>query len=484
VITFNAHMPKIAYNAGFLYDWLVEISKALNFTIKYPADYNISNKLHRFLPIVLHLEPSTFGSPSYYPAARRHLTEYLYTNSDFYAVPPGEIYSGFEKVLFPFDHPTWFLILFTFVAAFVTIFIVNHMTSKIRNLVFGEDVSTPSMNVAAHFFGIGQVKVPQRSFARILIMIFILYCLIIRTTWQSKFFEFMQKDMRHLEVKTVAEVKEKYQNIYYTHGRIIDGNPVIDYSAFEKIVHITNNPSFDGVLFVNTRYFPEFLAAFKGPEIFKRILFHEPLLEAQMGISFPLNNKFYERFNEVIRRLNEAGIIKTLVAKYYTDFDPKRFEKPIQIVDSDGRKRIHKKYLETTWHNTNMADKEPKVLTLSDLEFGFVIWLGSLVFPLIAFEIEIIFCLITKIQNQIKIAPEIQTPIEKISISNLERKKICSQNTTKLGTLGMFETLEEINDESNEDEEDETNEFVYMNLLSSVDPLQNHESRHIKQACT
>jgi hypothetical protein len=65
--------------------------------------------------------------------------------------------------------------------------------------------------------------------------------------------------------------------------------------------------------------------------------------------------------------------------EYKKYFDPKFYEKPL---------KIHKKYLETTWRKSFMADNEPKVLTLSDLEFGFVVWFGSLIVPLIAFIIE------------------------------------------------------------------------------------------------
>jgi hypothetical protein len=140
-------------------------------------------------------------------------------------------------------------------------------------------------------------------------------------------------------------------------------------------------------------------------------------------------------------------VIEHLVAKYYDILNPKFYEKPIQLVDENGRTRIHKKYLETTYHKTHFADDEPKVLTFDDLEFGFVIWFGSLVFPLIAFFVEIICILIAKTrkreqgqsensnQEQIELVEEIP------SVSSESNK---TKNATKLESLEIIKTLEQL----------------------------------------
>jgi hypothetical protein len=327
----------------------------------------------------MNLEPSTFGDPSFYPNPRRHLTEYYYSSGDYYAVPIGALYSRYEKLQFPFDETTWKMIFIVFVIAFVTIFVVNLMTVKIRNIVIGENVNTPSLNIAVNFFGLGQIVLPRRNFARFLVMVFILYCLIIRTAWQSKMFEFMQKEMRKSEVKSMEEARGKLENFYTESGNWLKDGTRIHYKKgtdyYDKMVEIISDPSFDGIILLDSRYWPDLLRRMKSAEIFKRVLKFEDTYVApsRLGLPFPLNHKFYERFNEVIRTLNEAGVIQRLVAKYYELCDPKIYEKPIQFVDENGRKRLHKEYLETTWHKSNIADSEPKVLTMNDLEFGFVI---------------------------------------------------------------------------------------------------------------
>lgn len=128
---------------------------------------------------------------------------------NFIAVPPGEECDSYEKLLLPFDVEVWALIIATFVISYSVIFIINLSKPHVRNFIFGRNVTTPSLNVAAHFFGISLKVLPGRNFARFLLTTFALYCLIIRTAWQGKSFEFMQKEMRKPEVKSIDELIEK-----------------------------------------------------------------------------------------------------------------------------------------------------------------------------------------------------------------------------------------------------------------------------------
>lgn len=70
------------------------------------------------------------------------------------------------------------------------------------------------MNVAMMLFGIALVKLPGRNFARFLFILFAFYCLIIRTAWQSKMYEFMQKDMRKNEIKSIQELLDKKYDLH------------------------------------------------------------------------------------------------------------------------------------------------------------------------------------------------------------------------------------------------------------------------------
>jgi hypothetical protein len=95
----------------------------------------------------------------------------------------------------PFDMYTWALIGFTFAAAVNAVFFVSLTATRTKNFVFGSKVTTPFLNIAHVFFGLGQTVLPQRNFARFILMMFIIYCLIIRTAWQGMVsFESMNKE--------------------------------------------------------------------------------------------------------------------------------------------------------------------------------------------------------------------------------------------------------------------------------------------------
>jgi hypothetical protein len=70
-------------------------------------------------------------------------------------------------------------------------------------------------------FGDGIIVLPGRNFARFLLINFILFCFILRTAYQGKLFEFMQRDMRPKSVETVNELIDQKFKIF---AHIMDAN--------------------------------------------------------------------------------------------------------------------------------------------------------------------------------------------------------------------------------------------------------------------
>jgi hypothetical protein len=124
------------------------------------------------------------------------------------------IFSAFEKLILPFDLGTWIWTLVTFATAFLTILIVYRM--KAENLVFGDNVTTPSLNVLAAFFGLSQIVMPKRNFARFLVMAFILLSFMIRNLYQGAMCDFLQRDMRGPEqIQSVEDVNNKDFQLFF-----------------------------------------------------------------------------------------------------------------------------------------------------------------------------------------------------------------------------------------------------------------------------
>ena len=143
----------------------------------------------------------SFSKKSSYP---------IYPTLDVAVVPPGELFTSWEKLLMPFDRPTWMMNGIVFAVAFVSILFVKlSKSTSVHEFIIGSNVTTPSLNVIAIFMGIGQILLPKRNVSRFFFMVFILFSLIIRTAYQGKYFEFLTSDMRKKPIQTIEELKDK-----------------------------------------------------------------------------------------------------------------------------------------------------------------------------------------------------------------------------------------------------------------------------------
>lgn len=113
-------------------------------------------------------------------------TLFSYDMNIMYSQP--EPYTNYEKMILPFDSDTWIYFILFFCFAFVGISLINLMPKTFKNLVYGKGVKMPTFNAIGTFFGIGQTKLPDNNFARIILMHFIIFCLIFRTAYQGETF--------------------------------------------------------------------------------------------------------------------------------------------------------------------------------------------------------------------------------------------------------------------------------------------------------
>lgn len=95
-------------------------------------------------------------------------------------IPPGKPLTSFQKLLRPFNIFVWIALGGTFLCAFLVIGILQFQSERVKECWFGEGVKNPYMNVVIAIFGGTQHLVPSRNFARSLLMIFLLFCLVIR----------------------------------------------------------------------------------------------------------------------------------------------------------------------------------------------------------------------------------------------------------------------------------------------------------------
>jgi len=92
-------------------------------------------------------------------------------------------------------------------SAVATILIINRFSAKIKTIFYGLRVQNPIFNIIRGFFGIGQTMLPDGNFARLILISFIFWYLVIRTAYQGKLFEFTTTTIRKPEMRTLEELR-------------------------------------------------------------------------------------------------------------------------------------------------------------------------------------------------------------------------------------------------------------------------------------
>ncbi|KAG5671926.1 hypothetical protein PVAND_002094 [Polypedilum vanderplanki] len=139
-------------------------------------------------------------------ALNYHVTT-TYTEETYRLIitPPGSL-SSYEKLVMPFDKVTWILLSLTFLITFIVIKVVHRKSKKIQNIIFGEKVCAPAYNVVGILFGIPQPSLPKNSFARFILMMFIIFCLIFRTAYVGVIFELLALNIQKQSPQTLIEL--------------------------------------------------------------------------------------------------------------------------------------------------------------------------------------------------------------------------------------------------------------------------------------
>ena len=113
-----------------------------------------------------------------------------------------------------FDTETWIAISATLLIGLLATLSLHFVSTKVRNIIAGRDIQSPTMNLISIFLSGGQVTTPRGFFARFLFTLFLMWSLIIRTCHQSMLFELMQADLRRPPISTFDELFESDLTIH------------------------------------------------------------------------------------------------------------------------------------------------------------------------------------------------------------------------------------------------------------------------------
>jgi ABC-type amino acid transport substrate-binding protein len=165
----------------------------------------------------------------------------LFTTPMVFIIPKGRPYKAIEKMLQPFDHAVWIILLITITTAITVIYVINTRFRNLKSFIYGRGVKSPVMNILVGLFGLQQTVLPGRNFARFLLMKFLILCLVLRGIYQGSLFQFLQSDKRHKEVQTIEEMIKKDFTFYmYESGADILQNHT-EIIARKKLMNTSRN---------------------------------------------------------------------------------------------------------------------------------------------------------------------------------------------------------------------------------------------------
>lgn len=114
-------------------------------------------------------------------------SSYVYHTSNLvWMCPPGRLFTSIENLIKPFRNILWSCILIVFFISFLAIRFIKSQPPTVQIFVFGPGNTSPCLNISNIFFGGSLSQLPVKNFARTILAIFMIYCLVIRSSYTGE----------------------------------------------------------------------------------------------------------------------------------------------------------------------------------------------------------------------------------------------------------------------------------------------------------
>lgn len=278
-------------------------------------------------------------------------------------IPPGQPITSLESLLKPFRTEVWICLISVLLTVLLVIFVTKRQAKRVKNLVFGEEISSPTMNFIAVIFGITHHRLPSKSFARYLLMILIMFFLVTRSIYQGSVYRFLQSNMNHKAIGTIDEmikrdftfyIFESSANVLRDAGLKNVRGSLAD-SETDEIMEKIKHPAFKGTVVRSKSkvMYSNYINRYN----YIHGLLQQRLLNMLVVLYFQKESFLTEVFNEKLNQLITAGLIE--------HWDKTTFKKIVKVIKT-----------------------EPKVLKMSHLKGIFQIWLSGSFLALFIFVFE------------------------------------------------------------------------------------------------
>lgn len=118
------------------------------------------------------------------------------------------------KFVRPMDLEVWCSIIAIVIIASFVIFLFNIMPKNYYRMIIGEDLRHNYLNILIGFVGLSQTTLPEKNFPRFLLMMFLIFCLIVRSLYLGSLFNMLKSDVRSKEFVSIKNFYDAGFNFY------------------------------------------------------------------------------------------------------------------------------------------------------------------------------------------------------------------------------------------------------------------------------
>ncbi|XP_037921286.1 uncharacterized protein LOC119658094 [Hermetia illucens] len=131
------------------------------------------------------------------------------------AIPQGISYTALERLFYPFSDAVWFWILVVFLIAAFLIVVLRYFAKRpVESFIIGSNNRTPIYNMLISALG-GQVNhPPNRTFARFILLKWLILTLVLRGTYQGILYDFIRSNTEKKLPSTFAELADAGYTIH------------------------------------------------------------------------------------------------------------------------------------------------------------------------------------------------------------------------------------------------------------------------------
>jgi hypothetical protein len=118
------------------------------------------------------------------------------------------------KFIRPLSIPVWIALAVLVVVATLVILLARFIPKNYYRMIIGKEMRDEFMNILSGFVGLSQNSLPERNFPRFLLVMFLIFCLVIRSLYLGSLFNMLKSEILSKEFTTIHEFYEAGFHFY------------------------------------------------------------------------------------------------------------------------------------------------------------------------------------------------------------------------------------------------------------------------------